>query len=209
MNTNTPIGSSKTEVSEEFVASSLRSQFLYHKDWGSRFLRNVGTYLSNCITSHPRSKCSLPWGPENSYNWMYVTNGAHADCDVCAGTVLNLQRPQVLAVSRSEDQKDTTVNSGFHNGSESYPLRKCSWLLSRRNLKGSGRGLSRHYCTTYCGIHRDSGTRWNLCQTIHELGFERSNFHIQGSTDVGPVHLSGKNFTRRTLLHKTTTPART
>jgi hypothetical protein len=45
-------------------------------------------------------------------------------------TLLNLKRPQVLAVSRSEDQKDTTVNSGFHNGScimssESCLMRKC------------------------------------------------------------------------------------
>lgn len=34
-----------------------------------------------------------------------------------------------------------------------------------------------------------------MSQSIHEMGLEPSNFHIQDSTNAGPVHLSDKHTT--------------
>lgn len=103
-------------------------------------------------------------------------------CEVCADTELNLKRLQVLAVSPSEDQKDTTVNSGFHNGLCITSLESC--LLSLKSFKGSDHVLIR-------GIHWEGLSKLMkvLSQSIQEVRLKLNSSHMQDSTNAGPVHL--------------------
>jgi hypothetical protein len=48
-----------------------------------------------------------------------------------------------------------------------------------------------------CYIRREGPSKLMKArsQSIHEVGLELSNFHVQDSADVGPVHLSDKHTT--------------